>query len=442
MKRKFRFSGVCLAILAAAVVSGGCTGQNEAGQVYLLNFKPEIDQQWKQAASLFTGETGIPMKVVTAASGTYEQTLRAQIDTSKAPTLFNINGPVGYQNFKDYTADLSGTEVYRWLSDKGLAINVDGGVYGIPYAVESYGIIYNDAILRKYIALPNKATSITRAGDINNFAVLKAVVEDIQRNKTALGIDGAFASTSFSPGEDWRWQTHLMNVPLYYEYRDSKVNDEAAISFEYAPQMKNLFDLYINNSVTDKNMLGNKTVGDSMAEFALGKAAFVQNGIWGWSQIANESGNVVQAADVKFLPLYTGVDGEENQGLCTGTENFIALNSKARPQDREASLKLLEWLFNSPSGKKAAVESLGFVAPFTTFTNDEIPDDPLVKEMMRYTNTAGLYSVTWVFVTMPSQSWKDALGQDLVQYAQGKLDWNELTRNAIAKWASEKAAMQ
>ena len=53
-----------------------------------------------------------------------------------------------------------------------------------------------------------------------------------------------------------------------------------------------------------------------MSEFALGQCAMVQNGNWGWSQIADVSGNTVKEDDVKFLPIYTGVKGEEKQGLC------------------------------------------------------------------------------------------------------------------------------
>ena len=208
-----------LVMVVAAVVFGGCAGKSETG-VYLLNFKPEIDAQWKEVAAQFTAETGIPMKVVTAASGTYEQTLRSELAKSQPPTIFNINGPVGYLTWKNYCADLKNTSLYSWLLDKSMAVSSGDGVYGIPYAVETYGILYNDAIFKRYFALPGRAaTGINDVRDIKTFAALKAVVEDMGKFKSALGIDGVFASTSFSPGEDWRWQTHLANLPIYYEYK-------------------------------------------------------------------------------------------------------------------------------------------------------------------------------------------------------------------------------
>jgi raffinose/stachyose/melibiose transport system substrate-binding protein len=433
---------LALTVMVIAAVFCGCAGK-DAGGVYLLNFKPEIDAQWKEIAAQFTADTGIAMKVVTAASGTYEQTLRSELAKSAPPTLFNINGPVGYLTWKNYCANLKGTNLYSWLHDKSMAVSEGDGVYGIPYAVETYGILYNDAVFRKYFALPNRAnTGINNARDIKTFASLKAVVEDMGARKADLGIEGVFASTSFSPGEDWRWQTHLANLPIYYEYKAKNVGDLAKVDLTYGQNYKNIFDLYINNSVTDKKLIGAKTVGDSMAEFALGKAAMVQNGNWAWTQIEGEAGNIVKSEDIKFLPIYMGVQGEESQGLCTGTENFICVNSKASKQSQDASIKLLEWLFNTPAGKKNVLEKLGFVAPFSTFGAAERPDNPLVKEMFYYLDNPGINSVSWNFPTFPSQEFKNVLGAALYDYAIGNIDWNQVSKVFVDKWAAEKAAIQ
>ena len=111
----------------------------------------------------------------------------SEIANSEAPTLFEINGPIGYQNWKDYCADLKDTDLYSWLLDKSLAVEGDdGGVYGIPYVVEGFGIIYNDAIMQKYFAMDGaKAESNDY---IKNFDTLNSVVDDIEYNKDLLGI--------------------------------------------------------------------------------------------------------------------------------------------------------------------------------------------------------------------------------------------------------------
>lgn len=416
-----------------------------AKEIYFLNFKPEIAQVYDSIAKDYEAETGVKVKVVTAAAGTYETTLKSEIAKSDAPTIFQINGPVGYENWKDYAADLKDTKLYSYLSDKSLAVKSGEGVYGIPYVVEGYGIIYNNAIMNKYFALSDKAVTINSAAEIKNFDTLKQVVEDMTKHKAQLGIKGVFASTSLKAGEQWRWQTHLANLPLYYEFKDNTQFDNTVlaglaadkIDFKYANNYKNVFDLYINNSMTDKKLLGSKSVDDSMAEFALGNVAMVQNGNWAWSQIKNVAGNTVKEEDIKFMPIYTGMPGEENQGLCIGTENYFSINSKVSKEKQDASAAFLEWLFSSEKGKKYVTQDLGFIAPFNTFNENERPADPLAKEVMAWMNN-GTTSVAWTFAAFPSEEFKNYFGDALLEYAQGKITWDQVVTIVKDSWASEK----
>lgn len=412
------------------------------GEIYFLNFKPEVAEIYDKIAAAYKAETGVTLNVVTAASGTYEQTLKSEIAKKDAPVLFQINGPIGYAAWKEYTADLKDTQLYQHLSDKSMAVTDGDGVFGIPYVVEGYGIIYNNAIMNKYFALDGaKAASMD---EINNFPKLKEVVEDMTAKKDQLGIEGVFSSTSLKPGEDWRWQTHLANVPIFYEFRNNHIDikDPAAtmtIKFEYSDNFRNIFDLYLNNSVTDPKLLGSKSVDDSMAEFALGRSAMVQNGNWAWGQISGVDGNVVKAEDVKFLPIYIGVEGEEKQSICVGTENFFAINKQAPAEKQKLAADFIYWLFSSPTGKAFVTNDLKFIAPFDTFTEAEKPTDPLAREVIRYMSNPNLFNVAWNFLVFPSQTFKDNFGAALLQYAQGTKDWNSVVQLFIEQWASEKA---
>lgn len=439
-------------VLSTAIVStmlAGCTAKTNtsaAKEIYFLNFKPEIAEVYNSIAADYEKETGVKVKVVTAAAGTYETTLKSEISKSDAPTIFQINGPVGYQAWKDYCANLKDSKLYSYLTDKSLAVTSGDGVYGIPYVVEGYGIIYNDAVMKKYFALSDKAVSINSAAEIKNYDTLKKVVEDMTKHKDALGIKGVFGSTSLKAGEQWRWQTHLANLPFYYEFKDNTKFDNTVlaglgtdkIDFKYADNYKNIFDLYINNSITDKKLLGSKSVDDSMAEFALGNVAMVQNGNWAWSQISKVSGNKVQESDIKFMPIYTGVQGEENQGLCVGTENYFAINSKVSKEKQDASKAFLEWLFSSEKGKDYVTNKLGFIAPFNTFKDNEKPADPLAKEVLAWMSK-GTTSVAWTFAAFPSEEFKNQFGDSLLEYAQGKKTWDQVVTVVKNAWASEKA---
>ena len=426
------------------VACGKSDDSKSAKEIYFLNFKPEIAEVYKKIAADYEEETGIKVKVQTAASGTYEQTLKSEMAKKQAPTIFQINGPVGYQSWKDYCADLKDTELYGHLLDKSMAVTSGDGVYGIPYAVEGYGIIYNDAIMQKYFALSDsKAKSID---EINNFAKLKEVADDMQSKKDKLGIEGVFASTSMAAGNAWRWETHLANLPFYNEFKDKTSSGSPletglaakTIDFKYSDNYKNIFDLYTTDSVTEKGLLSAKTVEDSMADFALGSCAMVQNGNWAWGQISGVEGNVVKESDIKFLPIYTGVSGEENQGICVGTENYFAVNSKVSKELQEASADFINWLFTSEKGKAYVTNELKFIAPFDSFGENEKPSDPLSKEVLRWMSDSNIQSVPWMFQAFPSQNFKDQFAADLLEYLQGGKKWDDVVKSVKDTWASEK----
>lgn len=429
---------------------GGNADTSNVKSIYFLNFKPEVAGKYEAIAKKYKEETGIEVKVKTAASNEYEKTLTSEIAKSDPPTIFQINGPVGYQNWKDYCADIKDSELYNMLTNenKSLAVTDGDGVYGIPYAIEGYGIIYNDEIMQKYFNTDD--AKVKSIDEINNFVTLRLVVEDMQSKKDELGIDGVFGSTSLKSGDDWRWQTHLANIPLYYEFKEDTSSDNVIlnclnakeIQFKYAENYKNIFDLYTNNSCTEKNLLGGKTVDESMSEFAVGKCAMIQNGNWGWSQINDVDGNITKAENIKFLPIYTGIEGEEKQGICIGTENYLSINNNVDEATQKASLDFLAWLFSSDYGKDHVTNELDFITPFKTFNEDEQPKDPLAQEVLNWKTkeSEGFKNPEWLFTAFPSDKFKTDFGASLLEYVQGQKDWSEVVEDAKSSWKAEREA--
>ena len=424
--------------LSAAMVAGLAAvpaSAEETGKVYYLNFKPEQAEQWEDLAAAYTDETGVEVTVVTAASGTYESTLKSEMAKSEAPTLFQVNGPVGLATWKDYCLDLKDSEIYKNLkSDDFALVNDDGSVSGIAYVIETYGIIYNKALMNAYFE--TEGAVVTSMDEINNFDTFKAVVEDIQAKKDELGILGAFTSAGMDSSSDWRFKTHLANLPIYYEYQADGIGSTDAIKGTYLDNYKAIWDLYINNATCEPTMLSGKTGEDAASEFALGEAVFYQNGTWAYGDI---QGNEVADEDLGMMPIYIGVEGEENQGLCTGSENYWCVNSKASEADIQATLDFLNWVVTSETGKTALTQEMGFVTPFSSIGDEYAPANPLVAAANEDI-AAGHTAVAWCFTTMPSENWKNGVGSALLEYAQGTGEWDGVVSAFVDGWATEYAA--
>ena len=417
--------------LTGLAACGGSSADDGKGKVYFLNFKPEAADQWVALAKKYTDKTGVQVKVQTAASGTYEQTLKSELAKSDAPTIFQVNGPVGYQNWKGYTADLKDTGIYNELNNKDIALKDGDKVVGIPYVMETYGIIYNKDPLKKYTELPG--AKIKDAKEINSFDKLKEVSDDMQAKKDQLGIKGAFTSAGFDSSSDWRFKTHLANIPLSYEFKEDGVTTQPeTIKGTYLPNFKNIFDLYLKDSTTAPSQLSSKTGDDANSEFALGEAAFYQNGTWAWTDLQKAG---MKADQVGMLPIYIGAKGEENQGLATGSENYLCINAKASEADQKASKDFLNWVVTSDEGIKALSEDMGFTTPFKTF--DKVKsDNPLVEEAVEDSNS-GKQQVAWNFTMMPSEEWKNQLGQAMLAYAQGNGSWDDVQKAFVDNWKTE-----
>ena len=390
-----------------------------AGSVYYLNFKPEQDQQWQDLAKSYTEQTGVPVTVVTAASGTYEETLAAEMANSEAPTLFQVNGPVGLANWKDYCYDLSGTPLYGELTNDSFALKDGDQVLGIAYVIESYGIIANKTLLEK------AGHSID---EINSFETLKAVVEDITARKDELGFS-AFTSAGMDGSSDCRFKTHLANLPIYFEYKEDGISSTPAIKGTYLDNYKAIWDLYINNATCDPNELSGKTGSDAENEMLNGEAVFFQNGSWEYGALSAK----LSDDDMVMIPIYIGVGDEPNQGLCTGTENFWCVNKDAGEENVQATLDFLYWCVTSEEGTNALANDMGFVIPFKNAVESS---NLFVKQDAAYT-AEGKTPVSWNFTTMPSEEWKNGVGSALTAYAAGTGDWDAVVTAFVDGWATE-----
>ncbi len=409
--------GMMLCLFAGC---GGNDGDKEAaGSVFYLNFKPEQDEAWQNLAKKYTEETGVEVKVLTAAQGTYEETLTAEMDKENPPTLFQISGQIALKSWKDYCLDLKDSAVYGQLTSDDFAIKEGDAVYGIAYVYEGFGLITNKVLLEK---------AGYTMDDIKSYDDLKKVAEDITARSAELGF-AAFTSAGLDSSSSWRFSGHLANMPLYYEFAEDGITEQpATIKGTYLENYKNIWDLYINNSTVDPATLTSVTGDQAVAEFKEGKAVFYQNGTW---EYANAS--AIGDENLGYLPLYVGVK-DEKQGLCCGTENYWAVNSQASEADQKATLDFLNWVVTSETGTTALATDMGFVSPFKAAKE---VDNVLCNIMNEYV-ADGCYNVSWAFNHTPNvEAWRGDVVSALAAYSAGTGDWADVQKMFVDGWATQ-----
>ena len=420
-----KLSALVLSALLLVSLLAGCGGKKSSeGSVYWLNFKPESDATLQEVAKMYTDKTGVSVKVVTAASGTYESTLKSEMDKTNAPTLFVIGNQAAVKQWKNYAMDLKDTAIAKELtSDEYTLYDDEGHLVSISYCYECYGIIVNPDLVEK---------AGHKVEDIKNFDTLKTVVEDIHARAGELGFD-AFTSCDMDGSSSWRFTGHMANLEYYYEQEGNTWTEcPPTITGKYMDNFKNLYDLCINNSLTDPKDL---SVGghDAAEEFKAGKAAFQVQGSW---EYANYKDSVPNAA---MIPYYCGVAGEEKAGLNCGTENCWAINSKVSAEDQQATMDFMVWCVTDPEASRILVDSFG-VMPYK---NAAESTNGFLADAAEYTDN-GCYVMNWATNFQPNvDAYRAALTSALNAYNadQSDANWESVRVAFVDGWAAQYQAV-
>lgn len=415
---KKALSLLLVAILCIGLFAG-CGGGEKKGRVYWLNFKPESDEVLQEVAKMYTEETGIEVKVLTAASGTYNQTLLAEMDKAEAPTLFVIGNQNAVKEWKDYALNLKDSAIAKELNTDAYNLyDEDGNLVSIGYCYECYGIIVNPTLIEK---------AGYKMDDLKNFDGLKKVAEDIHKRANELGFD-AFSASDMDDSSSWRFTGHMANLAYYYESRDAGGWKEcpAEIKGTYMENFKNLYDLCINNSMTPAKELA--TGGhDAQNQFKSGKAAFYVNGSWEYTAVAESVPNAT------MIPYYAGVKGEEKAGLNCGTENYWAINSKVSKEDQKATMDFMVWCVTNEKASRKLVDTFG-VMPYKSAAEST---NGFLAAANKY-SADGCYVMDWVTNYQPNvDEYRKALVSALNAYNadQTEDNWAKVKTAFVDGWA-------
>ncbi len=307
----------------------GCSASSKDYDIYLYNTKSEIADSIQDLCSAYEQETGVKVKVYTCGTTEGLETLRSEMNSKNQPTIYSVN-QASFQEWYEGRYALSSNEVenqelksiYEAIPDEMKLSDEAGASYGIPYNVEGYGLIADTRMICDVFGLDAEDGFVAdfRAAGYPEFEQMVTAVNDYidgeggkqitlngntyttAAEKTALteNLNGVFA---IAGAEKWTYGNHYVNYalnavfPTYKATADATAEQVRQIEEPLVKIVKELDFLsgytagqkgkilrgpdYINSTVTGYDQ--------AVQTFAEGKALFIKNGNWIFSNSYGKS---------------------------------------------------------------------------------------------------------------------------------------------------------
>ena len=402
-------------VLVLALVMA-LSAMSALADITIVQNKVEIDAALQEYAAAYSAETGKNVKVITAGgSSDYNTALKAEFASGKEPDIFVIEGPTGYELYKDKIADLTGDEWTQYTA----AAYMDGDkVVGFPVAVEGYGMAYNKDILDKAGIDPATLTNVD---------AYQAAFEKLDSMKEELGLDAVVSMVAgTAPGMTWVTGLHNFNVYLTVglDRNDTSIIDQVLEGkvdedrfHAYCEYVALIF------KYSDPEMLLNGTQDMQLAAFANGKTAFYHQGNW-------MDPNIV-ALNVDFPMAYAphAFLHEDTDGILVNAPSWYVVNANAG--NVEQATDFLNALALTEAGQDYMVNKAAMVPAFTNVTLE--PATPLSKSVMEWNAAGKTYS--WQQYKLPDGFGMGTLGAIYELLASGAVDeptFEQMMKDAIA----------
>lgn len=406
----------------------------------VLSASPSLSGALEEIAAAYRAKTGVALRVQSEPEATYRNALRTALNkTADVPALFALTGWSDFDAVRERCADLGGTSLASFLSDRSLALTDDGKLKAIPVDVTVWGLLYNEAVTDRYFALEDKQTSYASMDEITDFQKLRALAEDMAAHKKELGIDAVFADLPLR-ADSTDWLRHAAAPAVYADVKDADGPVAAAVrgmkdfAFSLGDKLRDAVDLLFSGSVSGREGLDAVSLADAQKEFTAGKTAFLYTDSDSFSALQKAEDSALQKDKLGFLPLYLGAEGEDATGLTVRVNRYLAVNDRATDAQKQAAVDFLEWLFSAEDGKRFVKENLGFASPLSTFEESELPDDPLRRDALKKIGRSGVSAVPDLSDAYPGGTLHDDVSNGLLAYTRGEKDWDDFVADVRAMW--------
>lgn len=385
------------------------TNTEEVVVVDIFQFKVEIVEQLDSLVRDFEEKyPNIDIVMDTVGGGQdYSAALRVRMNSGNKPAIFNVPGPTERDLWIDFLEPLNDQDWIQYAA-KGTLDNVtaDGNIYGVPFGLEGYGLIYNVSMLKKAGIDTSKIDTLTE---------LRDAFELLNSKKDELGID-VVLSYSVGASAWWTAAYHTFNIPFAMQedpmsfiegLNDGSTQITGNQKFE---GFFNLLDLFFDYSYDDLITI---TYDEQVSNFALEKTALLHQGNWTIGMIQEINPDIEMA----FLPIPLSDDPTwGNNSIPVGVPNFWVVNSQLEPEVVEASKKFLDFMMNTERGHRFLVEEAQFIPAFTHVKIE--PEDPLAKSIQEYVYADRI--IPWVWHGFPSGFNENDAKQAIQEYYLGK----------------------
>lgn len=400
---------------------------SEPVTIDIFQFKVEIAEELQKAIDLYKSKNpNVTINLTTVGGGDdYGAALRAKFQSGQEPTIFNIGGP---QDTKDWAEKLEDLGDQAWVSTAGStlgAVTVDGKPYGMPMAVEGYGVIYNKAIFEA------AGVDVTQVKDLDSmdkaFAALDAKIKSGELKDKFPQLE---AVVEFPAKETWVTGLHASNI---FENKEFATGTDAftakEVKFPNAADFQKYIDLMVKYSPNAKSPQKLNAVDYSTQVdqgLAIERVAAIQQGNWVYGGVKGIDEAV--AENLAFLP----VGGDS---IPLGVPMYWSINKTKSDTERQAAKDFLNWLYTSDEGKDIVVNKFAFIPPFTGY--EKFPaQDSLGRDIMKYQQEGK--TTPWIFMGYPTNWGQQVLGVNIQKYLAGDMTWEQVISDSQTKWAEDR----
>ena len=275
---------------------------------------------------------------------------------------------------------------------------------------------------------------------IKSQKALVALIEDVQKHKDELGIDGTFPPCAFAQNCDEQWKTYMLAMPVYYESRDKGVRTLFDFDFKYEKNTKTLYDTIFANSTVTPDQFGSTDTRTSIGSFVNYKSAmtfylqivrgsFIRRNNFDEATVKS----FIKEDEMGIIPIYFGHDEEAKQNIAIGHGWVYSVNKNAGEKQKKYAKEFIDWMVFSKTGKKH-MKDMGYLLPYKSKTKEDFPPEPIDQEIYDYVHNSDLDTLDFGYRVVPNGPFRNNLSAELLKYANGESSWDDVKKLLVEGW--------